>query len=149
VAGSGGMGGGGGTVTDRYTVATGGRVRVTVDGVMHDGDGSAAVQNAGTAMITNVLTGAFPNRTNLAITWKQGEPGTFTSAKIGLLMQWIDPRGLYSCGYTIGSGCSLTVSAYDQQLRRLEATFTGTFARVNGTGPETIAVTGGSFELAQ
>jgi hypothetical protein len=139
---AGATGGAGGS---NGTLATGARVRFTMDGVTREAPGSVVVLRDRPPQIANAVSAAFPNGDLLSATWMGTATGRFDGEAT---IFWQSATGVYFCGFQTDGNCVIDVIAYDATLRqRIAGTFKGTLTRQMGTGPETIALTDGSFEL--
>jgi hypothetical protein len=130
-------------------VATAG-IRLTLDGVAQEGQGALAILERPEATF-NSVAGSFPNQVNFSVSWTGTRTGLVEPQADSLMMILIRPTGQYICGNGIaGSSCSLTLTAYGAKRGdRVACTFSGTLSRQKGTGPETLAITSGAFDLAQ
>ena len=141
-AGAGGSGPDGG---DRVALSG---IRVTIDGLAHQGQGTVAVLRR-MDQLFNSVGGSLSDGTTFAITWQGAATGTFTQAE-GLIMVLINPSGQYVCGHGDGTSCSLLLTAYGPNVGdRVTCTFSGTLRRVMGMGAETVTVTAGAFDTGQ
>ncbi len=140
-SGGGGAGGAGGSETG---LAPPGKVQMTVDGELLVADGTFNLFGASSGVGAH-----FPNGANTSVGFTGAAAGTYESASGAVDWIYNALDGQYRCKSDIaGSSCSVTVTLYGPDRGDHETgTFQGTLVRQSGTGPETVTITAGSYDL--
>jgi hypothetical protein len=154
-AGSGGTGGSGGAAGSGGSAGTGGsggaggsappgKLQMTVDGKFLQADGSFVLSGS-----SNGAGAYFSDGSNTSVGFTGTAAGTYDSA--GGKVSWIfnGIAGQWKCSSAVaGSSCSVTVTTYGPNPGDHEVgTFSGTLVKQSGTGPDTVTVTAGSYDL--
>jgi len=134
--------------------AYGGTLRMTVDGVLRQGEALAQVQCVGFPGARTSVTVIFPGEpnmsgANISIHWAGASTGSLAIDRDELSIDWFEGGNTHGCGAgRVPSRCTLDLSAYDETLKQgMAGTFSATLTHLRGTEHGPVEITDGTFEV--